>query len=60
MMSTVNSDKPLNGVRCVVENCVHHTTSNECVAEHINVCGHDACAVNETGCETFKKRECCN
>lgn len=59
-MSNMNSDKPLSGVKCVVENCVHHTTSNGCVADCITVGGHDASAVKETGCETFSKRECCN
>ncbi len=59
-MSCKNSDKPLGGVKCVVENCVHHTTTNACMAEHIMVGGADANKVSETGCETFAKRECCN
>lgn len=57
-MSTMNSDKPLSGVKCVVESCVHHTTTNGCVANGIVVGGHDADVVSDTGCETFAKREC--
>ena len=59
-MSCKNSDKPLGGVKCVVETCVHHNTDNECMAEHITVVGQDANRVSETGCDTFSKRECCN
>ncbi|MBQ8764829.1 MAG: DUF1540 domain-containing protein [Clostridia bacterium] len=59
-MSCKNSDRPLGGVKCVVENCVHHNTDNECMAEHIMVGGKSASNVSETGCETFSKRECCN
>lgn len=59
-MSCNNSSKPLGGVKCVVENCVHHNTNNECMADQIMVCGYDAKNVSETGCETFTKRECCN
>ena len=59
-MSNMNQDKPLGGVKCVVENCVHHTTANECLASSITVGGHDANAVKETGCETFAKKGCCN
>lgn len=59
-MSCKNSDKPLGGVKCVVENCVHHSTTNACMAEHIMVGGQDANKISETGCETFSKRECCN
>lgn len=59
-MSCNNSDKPLGGVKCVVENCVHHSTTDACMAEHIMVGGQNANKVSETGCETFSKRECCN
>lgn len=59
-MSCKNSDRPLGGVKCVVENCVHHNTNNECMAEHIYVGGPNAKKVSETGCETFSQRECCN
>lgn len=59
-MSYNNSDKPLGGVRCVVENCVHHSTTDACMAEQILVGGQTANKVSETGCETFSKRECCN
>ena len=54
-----NSDKPLGGVKCVVTNCVHHNTNNECMAQQITVGGQDASKVSETGCETFSKKECC-
>lgn len=57
-MSNIGSEKPICGVKCIVENCVHHTTSNGCTAGSITVGGHDATAVKETGCETFAKREC--
>ena len=59
-MSCNNSDRPLSGVKCTVENCVHHSTTDACMAEHILVGGHNANNVSETGCETFAKRECCS
>ena len=58
-MSCNSSDKTLNGVKCVVTNCVHHNTNNECTARGIVVGGQDANKVSETGCETFSKKECC-
>ncbi len=59
-LSNMNQDKPLGGVKCTVKNCIHHTPANECHANSIMVGGHDANAVNETGCETFSKKDCCN
>jgi hypothetical protein len=60
ILSDLNQDKLLSGVKCTVENCVHHTQSNGCTASGITVGGHDANAVKETGCETFCKKGHCN
>lgn len=59
-MNNLNSNSPINGVHCVVNACVYHTKDNECLAGKITVGGHSADSKNETDCETFSKKDCCN
>lgn len=59
-MTDTNSAKPLSGVRCVVNSCVHHSEDNKCLAGTITVGGRSACAKSETDCETFSKCESCS
>lgn len=57
-MMNAKSDRPIEGVHCVVTACSYHTTDDECLAGRITVGNHSAKAKAETDCETFVKKEC--
>ncbi|MFA7636654.1 MAG: DUF1540 domain-containing protein [Monoglobales bacterium] len=53
---TCGRDK-IDGIYCSVTNCIHHTTDNCCVAEHIKVDNQSATTKTETNCSTFELRD---
>ncbi|MBE6728289.1 MAG: DUF1540 domain-containing protein [Ruminococcaceae bacterium] len=40
-------------IDCSVQNCIHHTTDDRCMAGKISIGNRSACSCSETCCDTF-------
>ncbi|SHH87506.1 MULTISPECIES: DUF1540 domain-containing protein [Sporanaerobacter] len=52
-MRVEKSDKPLNGVKCVVNTCQYHVSGDYCTASSIEIQPRNATSTDETDCATF-------
>lgn len=51
----MQTEKPLNGICCEVENCIYNDGSCHCCAEQIRVKNRMAILGEETMCGTFEE-----
>jgi hypothetical protein len=49
-------DKPLNGVKCVVNSCNYYYNGDHCSAEKIEIQPRNASDTQETDCATFSPK----
>lgn len=47
------TNRPLDGVKCIVNTCEYYTTGDHCTASTIEVQPRDAKNTQETDCATF-------
>lgn len=59
MNNNCNNSACINGVCCHVCNCVHHTQTDCCDAQKIDVANDKAQQKGETFCSTFSPRSGC-
>ena len=50
--------KHVDGIVCDVKNCAYHDMETECYAGKVAIGPRDASCSANTGCATFKPREC--
>lgn len=53
-------DKIIEGVTCVVNNCLYHNEGDKCGAGKIEIAPKSANTTEETDCNTFKSVESMN
>lgn len=49
-----NKNEVIEGVKCVVSNCLYHSEGNKCGADKIEIAPKNASTSEETDCNTFK------
>lgn len=52
-MKVEKTNRPLDGVKCVVNTCHYHTQGDYCSASKIEIQPRNASSTEETDCATF-------